>query len=179
MTLPVDPAGRKGIPINSGVLRFFPATIAGVARVSVAGSKQHGNASLYDDRSKSNDDLDALQRHLADSEVGDGMDRGPYGTDDPVPHVDKAAWRALRHAQKWHEARGAPVAPAAVLPPAGVVDHTLAAAYLRDVAERDDDYQDPHAIQFGAPISPIGAQSGGVVDTTREAYTPINQRDEE
>lgn len=169
MALPSDPASRKGTPINSGVLRFFPAAIAGVARVSVAGSKQHGNADLCDDRSKSNDDMDALQRHASDSEYGDGLDDG-------IPHVDKVAWRALRNSQKWHEARGAPLAPAAVLPPAGVVDHALAAAYLRDVAERDDDlpahpFQDPDALA-GHITSPAGAQSGGVVDVTRAAYVP-------
>lgn len=133
---------RKETPIYSGVHRYFPAALAGVARVSLAGSRQHhGDDSLYDDRAKSNDDSDCLIRHLSDSEIGNGMDG-------PVPHVDKVAWRALRISQKWHEARGAELAPAALAKPAGVVEspvipHTLAAEILRDMTlarnERDDD----------------------------------------
>ena len=61
-------------------------------------------------------------------------------------------------------------------PPAGVVDHAVAAAFLRDRAERDDDlpahpFQDQDALT-GHVTAPIGAQSGGVVDTTRSAYVP-------
>jgi len=133
---------RKETPIYSGVHRYFPAALAGVARVSLSGSRQHhGDDSLYDDRSKSNDDSDCLMRHLSDSEVGDGMDG-------PVPHVDKVAWRALRISQKWHEARGASLAPAAVAKLAEpetpqVIPHARAAEILRDMTiariEADDD----------------------------------------
>lgn len=51
-------------------------------------------------------------------------------------------------------------------PPGGVVDHALAAAYLRDVAERDDDtdLQNVHAIQYGA--------GGEVIDVTKGPYVP-------
>lgn len=54
-------------------------------------------------------------------------------------------------------------------PPAGVVAHDVAAAFLRDRAEQDDDFQNPHAIQFGA--------GGEVIDTTKGPYVPnpINQ----
>lgn len=137
-----DHKARKETPIHSGVHRYFPAALDGVARVSLYGSRQHhGTDELFDDRSKSNDDADCLERHLRDSLVGDGMDGA-------VPHIDKVAWRALRLSQKWHEARGAPLAPAAVnLPKAiygEVIPHHLAAAYLRDVGERDDDLATEH-----------------------------------
>lgn len=135
MTLPDDALARKGTPLYSGVDRFFPSALDEVARVSVVGSKQHGNDGLYDDRSKSNDDADCLRRHLRDSTAGDGMDG-------PVSHLAKVAWRALRHLQKDCERRGAPIAPAArnAAPPLpAIVPHEVAAAYLRDVAERDDD----------------------------------------
>lgn len=51
-------------------------------------------------------------------------------------------------------------------PPAGVIQHGLAAAYLRDVAERDDDtdFQNVHAMQYGA--------GGEVIDVTKAAYVP-------
>ena len=105
--LPTDPAARKALPLWRGVHEFFPAALAGVARVTVSGSRQHhGGDDLYDDRSKSNDDADCLLRHLHDAMTGDGMDGD-------VPHVDKVAWRALRIAQKWHEQHGAPLAPGA------------------------------------------------------------------
>ncbi len=108
MTAPDEARKRKETPLYSGVHRYFPAALKGVAKVSLAGSRQHhGTDELYDDRSKSNDDADCLLRHLEDSQVGDGMDGD-------VSHIDKVAWRALRLAQKWHEERGARIAPAAV-----------------------------------------------------------------
>lgn len=107
MALPKDAKARKEVPLYSGVHRYFPAALQGVAKVSLNGSRQHhGTDELYDDRSKSNDDLDCALRHLEDAFIGDGMDG-------EVAHVDKAAWRVLRVAQKWHEERGAGIAPAA------------------------------------------------------------------
>ena len=71
---------RKETPIYSGVHSYFPAALAGVARVSLYGSRQHhGSDALFDDRAKSNDDRDCLLRHLADAEVGDGMEFDPLG----------------------------------------------------------------------------------------------------
>lgn len=110
MTLPTYAAARKAVPLWRAVHEYFPAALAGVARVTVAGSRQHhGGDELFDDRSKSNDDADCLLRHLHDAFTGDGMDGD-------VAHVDKVAWRALRLAQKWHEERGAAIAPAARYP---------------------------------------------------------------
>lgn len=125
---------RKDTPIYSGVHRYFPAALAGVARVSLHGSRQHhGNDSLYDDRAKSNDDADCLLRHLRDSEIGDGMDGD-------VPHIAKVAWRALRLAQKWYEARGAALAPAARSPAYGeLIPHEVAKAIMRDLKPDDDE----------------------------------------
>ena len=107
MTLPDDALARRAVPLHSRGHQVFPAALDGMARVSVSGSRQHhGNDGLYDDRSKSNDDADCLLRHLRDAAVGDGMDGD-------VPHIDKVLWRAARLSQKWHEAHGAPLAPAA------------------------------------------------------------------
>lgn len=133
-----DHATRKATPLYAGVHRYFPAALAGVARVSLSGSRQHhGSESLWDDRTKSNDDADCLLRHLRDSEIGDGMDGD-------VPHIDKVAWRALRLAQKWHEAHGSPLAPAARCPQYGeVIPHEMAKAILRDLKPDDDESGTP------------------------------------
>jgi len=83
MILPVDGKARKQIPIYSGVVAYFPDALAAVAKVSFEGNEQHNPGTpLHWDRSKSQDELDALLRHLVEGEW------------------DKVAWRALAHCQK-------------------------------------------------------------------------------
>ena len=80
---------RKGTPVYSGVLKYFPNAIKEVSRCSLAGQKQHNHGNeLYWDRTKSTDNEDALARHLIDHSI-DPMD------DDGVLHLAKVAWRAL------------------------------------------------------------------------------------
>lgn len=95
--LPTDPAERKKIPIGTGVLDYFPDALAEVAKASLAGNKQHANGeALHWDRSKSQDESDALIRHFLER---DKMD------EDGVLHAGKMAWRALAYTQKLCEAR--------------------------------------------------------------------------
>jgi hypothetical protein len=83
---------RKERPVYSGVLKYFPDAIMEVSRVSLAGNKQHNPGSLLHwDRTKSNDDLDALVRHLIDAGKIDS---------DGIRHSAKVAWRALANLQK-------------------------------------------------------------------------------
>ena len=83
---------RKQRPVFTGVLRYFPDAIMEVSRVSLAGNKQHhADKPLHWDRSKSNDDLDALTRHL--------IDAGKFDSDG-IRHSAKVAWRALAALQK-------------------------------------------------------------------------------
>lgn len=90
--LPTNPQERKNLPIYSGVLMYFPKALAEVAKASLAGNKQHLDGQpLHWDRSKSTDELDALQRHL--------MEAGTIDTDG-VRHMGKAAWRALAALEK-------------------------------------------------------------------------------
>jgi hypothetical protein len=99
--LPTDKQARKDIPIFSGVLDYFPAAIAEVARVSKAGNDQHNPGQpLHWARGKSMDHADAAIRHL--------MERGTLD-DDGMRHTAKAAWRVLAQLQQEMEDAGAPV----------------------------------------------------------------------
>ena len=83
---------RKGTPVFSGVLNYFPDAIREVAICSRVGNDQHNAGKpLHWDRSKSGDELDALTRHL--------IEAGTIDTDG-VRHSAKVAWRALANLQK-------------------------------------------------------------------------------
>ena len=94
--LPKDSKARKDTPIVRGVLDYFPDAIAEVARVSAAGNEQHHpGAPLHWDKSKSDDEADALVRHL--------MERGTLDVDG-MRHSAKVAWRGLALLQRELEA---------------------------------------------------------------------------
>lgn len=107
-TLPSDAPSRKDIPIVRGVLDYFPAALAIIAKVSQVGNEQHNpGEEMHHARGKSNDHADCIVRHL--------MDRGTLDTDG-LPHSAKAAWRVLALLQEECEAAGAPLARGARLP---------------------------------------------------------------
>ena len=59
---------RKARPVFTGVIKYFPKALMEIARVSLAGNKQHHpDKPLHWDREKSTDDFDALSRHLIDA----------------------------------------------------------------------------------------------------------------
>lgn len=92
-----DAEERKGIPIASGFLDYFPDAIVEVARLSRIGNDQHNPGKpLQWDRSKSGDESDAMMRHF--------MERGTIDSDG-VPHSVKVLWRAAAFAQKELEHR--------------------------------------------------------------------------
>ncbi len=87
-----DAKERKGLPVYSGVLKYFPDAILAVAECSRIGNDQHNAGKpLHWDRSKSGDELDALTRHLIQAGTTDS---------DGVRHSAKVAWRALANLQK-------------------------------------------------------------------------------
>jgi hypothetical protein len=87
MLLSADPGERKGMPITTGVLDYFPRAMAEVAKVSKAGNDQHNPGQpLHWDKTKSLDHADCIARHL--------IDRGSYDTDGQR-HSAKLVWRAL------------------------------------------------------------------------------------
>ena len=89
---------RKGFPLATGVLDYFPDALMAVAAVSLAGAQQHGT--MAGDfptwkRELSADHADALLRHL--------KDRGRLDTD-KHRHSAKVAWRAMALLQEELEA---------------------------------------------------------------------------
>lgn len=129
-TLPADSAERKEYPIYSGVLRYFPAALAGVARHSKLGNDKHNPGEpLHHARGKSMDHEDCILRHLVDLSdllarrervskrvmlADTARNRALY--DEPIlAEANALAWRALALAQRLHEQiGGAPLAPGAV-----------------------------------------------------------------
>lgn len=71
---------------------YFPDACAEVAHTSFVGNEQHNPGTpLHWDRSKSQDELDALTRHLVQAGTLDS---------DGIRHSAKVAWRALANLQK-------------------------------------------------------------------------------
>lgn len=82
-----DREERKGLPIVTGVLDYFPLALLEVSKASLAGNTQHHkDKPLHWDKSKSTDHADSLVRHL--------LERGTMDTDG-IRHSAKVAWRAL------------------------------------------------------------------------------------
>ena len=105
--LPTDAGERKQIPLCTGVLDYFTAALAEVAKVSKAGNDQHNpGEELHWSRGKSTDQADTILRHLAE--------RGGIDVDGQR-HSAKLAWRALALLQLELEAEGAPLARGAKL----------------------------------------------------------------
>jgi len=86
-TMSDEAARRKGLPICTGVLDYFPDALLAVAELSRIGNDQHNPGQpLHWSKEKSTDHGDALLRHL--------IDRGTLDTDG-VRHAAKVAWRGL------------------------------------------------------------------------------------
>lgn len=96
-----DPAVRKGVPVYSGFIKYFPRAILAVAELSRVGNDQHNPGKpLHWDRSKSTDEKDALTRHLIDQALF-----GDQAVDtDNVLHATKKAWRAMADLERILEA---------------------------------------------------------------------------
>jgi len=116
-TLPVDSNERKEYPLFRGVLRYFPAALAGIARISKLGNDKHNpGEEMHHARGKSADQGDCIMRHLTDVEdLLAAMDRGDkeITAADILNEVNQMAWRALAFSQELHEKFGAPLAPGA------------------------------------------------------------------
>jgi hypothetical protein len=100
--LPVEASERKKIPIATGVLDYFPAALAEIAKISYRGNEQHNPGEpLHWARNKSTDQDDTIIRHF--------LERGKLDSDG-MRHSAKLAWRVLALLQLELEAEGAPLA---------------------------------------------------------------------
>jgi len=85
--LPTESKKRKGYPVASGVLDYFPDALIAISKVSKAGNDQHNPGEpLHWAREKSTDHSDTLIRHF--------LERGTLDSDGQR-HSAKMAWRAL------------------------------------------------------------------------------------
>ncbi len=82
--LPTDAKERKSIPVYTGFIKYFPNAIAAIAKVSLEGGLQHGQTAetLFWDRDKSKDELDAMMRHVLEEDWA------------------QVAWRAMANLEK-------------------------------------------------------------------------------
>ena len=94
----LEAAARKATPVYSGFVKYFPRAMQEVARISYIGNEQHNPGQpLHWDRSKSQDELDAMMRHLLDDAMGLEVDT------DLCLHKAKVAWRAMADLEKYLE----------------------------------------------------------------------------
>lgn len=83
----LDAKGRKGIPLATGVIDYFPDALLAVAELSRIGNDQHNPGQpLHWARGKGGNNADELGRHF--------VQRGTVDSDG-VRHSAKVAWRAL------------------------------------------------------------------------------------
>jgi hypothetical protein len=129
LTLPTDSKERKNYPILSGCLNYFPAALAGVARISKIGNDKHNpGQQLHHNRSKSGDHGDCIIRHLMDVQdlltiyekecvkaINSDSAHEKFQTlqNQIRDEASSVAWRALALSQEIHEKLGSPLAPGA------------------------------------------------------------------
>lgn len=103
---------RKGEPIYSGCLMYFPDALAAVSRVSVAGNNKHNPGEpLHWSRGKSTDQLDCVIRHT--------ITPGVIDAETNEAELAQAVWRGLAQLQLDEEKR---LKAKGVLPYSGVTE---------------------------------------------------------
>jgi len=148
--LPEDSASRKAIPLHAGVLAYFPAALVEVAKRSKLGNDTHSPGQpLRWVRDKSNDHLDCLTRHLLEGDLAG------------------VAWRALAALQLECEAKGAPIAPGAVVYSVGTFEWSAPRNWAMELTR---------AYQFHKALDPVAAEWQ---DSHGVPANPIKQTDEE
>lgn len=160
MTLPTDSAARKEFPLLSGCLKYFPAALAGVSKVSKLGNDKHNpGQEMHHARGKSTDHGDCILRHLIDvQDLLASNSRGaltPLGIESLLIEASSLAWRALALSQELHEQFGAPLAPGAV--EANNVTNGVAAEIeerILKISERDFDNELGFGIKAFKPYAP-------------------------
>lgn len=124
--LPTSADERNDYPMADGLLYYFPAALAEVARVSKVGNEQHNAGQpMHWARNKSTDHANKIIRHQLDAGTLDS---------DGQRHSAKVAWRALAQLQEELERdAGAPLPRNA-----RYEDRTPFAGYELPLADRED-----------------------------------------
>ncbi len=158
LTLPTDSKERKEYPLWRGLLRYFPAALAGVAKHSKEGNDKHNpGEEMHHSRGKSSDHEDCVMRHLVD--IGDllaAFNRADtYERSEAIlAEANAMCWRTLAMSQQLHERFGAPLAPGAKSEPvefAGIGASEIDAdAFRQDVLAWADSRS---RARFGYPVS--------------------------
>lgn len=115
-TLPTDSNERKNYALFRGCLRYFPAALAGISKISKLGNDKHNpGEEMHHARTKSSDHGDCILRHLIDVEdLIAAQKRGEDISNEQILiEVSCLAWRALAFSQEIHEQLGYPLAPGA------------------------------------------------------------------
>lgn len=117
MTLPTDSNDRKNYPLFRGCLRYFPAALSGVSKISKLGNDKHNpGEEMHHARGKSPDHGDCVIRHLLDVEdLLAALNRGDTTVtpENILAEASQLVWRALAFSQELHEKFGSPMAPGA------------------------------------------------------------------
>jgi hypothetical protein len=166
--LPEDAAARNEYPLADGLLHYFPAALAAVARVSKIGNDQHNPGQpMHWARGKSTDHENKIIRHLLDAGT---LDK------DGTRHSAKVAWRALALLQEELEREeGAPLPRNAKVP-----DNVAQAACAQLAAQLAAQYEAAHgsldairAAVLGPPDFP--PRPDDELADTGEGYTPPDE----
>jgi len=143
-TLPYDSDERKKVPLYRGLLGYFPAACAAVARHSMENNEKHNPGEpMHHARGKSTDHADCILRHVMD--IGDLKAADARGeiVDLNALIAEHAAlcWRALALTQEFFESLGAPLAPGARYPdtPAFSAEDAIRKMLGADLSDQDRD----------------------------------------
>jgi hypothetical protein len=94
-----DSATRKGMPVATGFVEYFPDAMLIASMVSLVGAIKHCGGKLGWDKSKSGDEPDAELRHMIDRFRGDPADPGLEALAH-LGHYASKLWRAAADAQR-------------------------------------------------------------------------------
>lgn len=155
-TLPTDSEERKKVPLYRGLLGYFPAACAAVARHSMQNNEKHNPGEpMHHARGKSTDHADCIIRHILD--IGDLKAADARGDIVDLNRLieEHAAlcWRALALTQEFFESLGAPLAPGARYPdtPKFDLEKAITALAGSKVAAEADPAEQGSGQGFGAP----------------------------
>ncbi len=97
--LPTNSKARKGVPVATGFMDYFPLAIIAAAALSQHGNDKHNPGEpLHWSREKSNDHPDCNMRHF--------LERYDFDPDDGFLHLVKSFWRTGADLQTYLEENG-------------------------------------------------------------------------